>query len=70
MLEKISPSDAHTLQQELKVDSLERTRSLRCMQLTLQEYILTVQCLHNLLTDENEFIVLPQTEDTNKNPLV
>lgn len=62
MLEKISPSDAHTLQQELKVDSLERTRSLRCMQLTLQEYILTVQCLHNLLTDENEFIVLPQTE--------
>lgn len=62
MLEKISPSDAHTLQQELKVDSLERTRSLRCIQLTLQEYILTIQYQYNVLTDENEFSLLPQTE--------
>lgn len=110
ILEKLSPFDAHTLQQELEAAPSERTRSfikkhqqflqasfnrcchyhdidyscseqikarkniiqkytwlayyhnLRCHQLTLQEYILTVQCLHNLLTDENEFILLPQTE--------
>lgn len=68
MLEKISPSDAHTFEQELEVAPLERTRSLRCMQLTLQEYILTIQYQYNVLTEENEFSLLPQTEDTNKNP--
>lgn len=109
ILEKISPFDAHTLQQELEAPS-ERTRSfikkhqqflqasfnecchyhdidyscseqikarkniiqkytwlayyhnLRCHQLILQEYILTIQYQYNVLTDENEFILLPQTE--------
>lgn len=68
MLEKISPSDAHTFEQELEAAPSERTRSLRCMQLTLQEYTLTVRYQYNVLTEENEFILLPQTEDTNKNP--
>lgn len=111
ILEKISPFDAHTLQQELEVAPLERTRSfmknhqqflqtsfnqcchyhdinyscleqikvrkniiqkytwlayyhnLRCHQLTLQEYRLIIQYQHNFLTDENEFILLPQTEN-------
>ena len=36
--------------------------NLRCHQLTLQEYRLIIQYQHNFLTDENEFILLPQTE--------
>lgn len=118
ILERLSPFDTHTLQQELEVAPLERIRNfmrshqqflqatfnecchyhdinytcpqqinarkniiqkytwlvyyhnLRCMQLTLQEYTLTIQYQYNVLTDENEFSLLPQTEDTNKNPLV
>lgn len=110
ILEKISPFDAHTLQQELEAAPSERTRSfikkhqqflqasfnrcchyhdidyscseqikarkniiqkytwlayyhnLLCIQFSLQEYRLIIQYQHNFLTDENEFILLPQTE--------
>lgn len=111
ILEKISPFDAHTLQQELEAAPSERTRSFikkhqqflqasfnecchyhdinytcpkqinarknivqkytwlvyyhnqQCVQLSLQEFMLTVQYQYNALVGENEFLLL-SPEDT------